>query len=71
VKSEQLEIQIKSLPEVAGVYQYYDKQEKNGSVPILTKTTTTERPPYWLKILLELHTSLLIPKWMRCFWKTT
>jgi len=28
VKSEQLEIQIKSLPEVAGVYQYYDKQEK-------------------------------------------
>ena len=28
MKSEQLEIQIKSLPEVAGVYQYYDKQEK-------------------------------------------
>ena len=28
VKSEQLEIQIKSLPEVAGVYQYYDKEEK-------------------------------------------
>jgi len=28
VKSEQLEIQLKSLPEVAGVYQYYDKQER-------------------------------------------
>jgi len=28
VKSEQLEIQIKSLPEVAGVYQYYDKQDE-------------------------------------------
>jgi len=28
VKSDQLEIQIKTLPEVAGVYQYYDKQEK-------------------------------------------
>ncbi|MDC3354451.1 excinuclease ABC subunit UvrC [Flavobacteriaceae bacterium] len=28
VKSEQLEIQIKSLPEVAGVYQYYDKEGK-------------------------------------------
>ena len=28
MKSEQLEIQLKSLPEVAGVYQYYDKQER-------------------------------------------
>jgi excinuclease ABC subunit C len=28
VKSEQLEIQIKSLPEVAGVYQYYDKLDE-------------------------------------------
>ena len=28
MKSEQLEIQIKSLPEVAGVYQYYDKQDE-------------------------------------------
>jgi excinuclease ABC subunit C len=28
VKLEQLEIQLKSLPEVAGVYQYYDKQDK-------------------------------------------
>ncbi|MDA7797479.1 excinuclease ABC subunit UvrC [Flavobacteriaceae bacterium] len=28
MKSEQLEIQIKSLPEVAGVYQYYDKEGK-------------------------------------------
>ena len=28
MKSDQLEIQIKTLPEVAGVYQYYDKQEK-------------------------------------------
>jgi len=28
VKSEQLEIQLKSLPEVAGVYQYYDKQKR-------------------------------------------
>ena len=26
MKSEQVEIQIKSLPEVAGVYQYYDKK---------------------------------------------
>ena len=28
MKSDQLEIQIKTLPEVAGVYQYYDKQKK-------------------------------------------
>ena len=28
MKSEQLEIQIKSLPEVAGVYQYYDKLDE-------------------------------------------
>ena len=28
MKSEQLEIQIKSLPEVEGVYQYFDKEEK-------------------------------------------
>jgi excinuclease ABC subunit C len=28
VKSEPLEIQLKSLPEVEGVYQYYDKQDK-------------------------------------------
>ena len=28
MKSEQVEIQIKSLPEVAGVYQYYDKKGK-------------------------------------------
>ena len=28
MKSEQLEIQLKSLPEVAGVYQYYDKQKR-------------------------------------------
>ena len=28
MKSEQLELQIKSLPEVAGVYQYYDKQDE-------------------------------------------
>ena len=28
MKSEQLEIQLKSLPEVEGVYQYYDKQER-------------------------------------------
>jgi len=28
VKSDSLEIQLKSLPEVAGVYQYYDRQNK-------------------------------------------
>jgi len=28
VKSDAIEIQIKSLPEVPGVYQYFDKQEK-------------------------------------------
>ena len=28
MKSEQLEIQLKSLPEIEGVYQYYDKQDK-------------------------------------------
>ena len=28
MKSKKLEIQIKSLPEVAGVYQYFDKEEK-------------------------------------------
>ena len=28
MKSEQVEIQIKSLPDVAGVYQYYDKKGK-------------------------------------------
>ena len=28
VKSDALEIQLKSLPEVSGVYQYYDRQNK-------------------------------------------
>ena len=28
MKSKQLEIQLKSLPEVSGVYQYFDKQDK-------------------------------------------
>ena len=28
VKSDALEIQLKSLPEVAGVYQYYDRENK-------------------------------------------
>ena len=28
MKSEQLEIQLKSLPEIEGVYQYYDNQDK-------------------------------------------
>jgi excinuclease ABC subunit C len=28
VKSDAIEIQLKSLPEVPGVYQYFDKQDK-------------------------------------------
>ena len=28
VELDSIEIQLKSLPEVAGVYQYYDKQDK-------------------------------------------
>ena len=28
MKSDALEIQLKSLPEVSGVYQYYDRQNK-------------------------------------------
>ena len=64
MKSEQLEIQIKSLPEVAGVYQYYDKEEKIiyiGKAKNLKKRVNS----YFTKNHDNRKTSLLVKKIVR------
>jgi excinuclease ABC subunit C len=64
VKSEQLEIQIKSLPEVAGVYQYFDKDEKIiyiGKAKNLKKRVNS----YFTKTHDNRKTSLLVKNIVR------
>ena len=64
MKSEQLEIQIKSLPEVAGVYQYFDKDEKIiyiGKAKNLKKRVNS----YFTKTHDNRKTSLLVKNIVR------
>jgi hypothetical protein len=59
-----LELQIQTLPDNPGVYQYYDKDGKilyvgkaknlkNAFLPILIKFTTMEKPMCWFAKLLR------------------
>lgn len=58
--SPSLQIQIQTLPDNPGVYQYYDKEDKilyvgkaknlkKGFLPISIKYTILPKPTYWLK----------------------
>ena len=59
MKLDAIEIQIKSLPEVPGVYQYYDKQDKIiyiGKAKNLKKRVNS----YFNRILDNHKTRLLV-----------
>ena len=59
MKLDAIEIQIKSLPEVPGVYQYYDKQEK---IIYIGKAKNLKRrvSSYFNRILDNHKTRLLV-----------